>query len=671
MDTSQARAKVQELTEKLNYYNQQYYTHHISVVTDFEFDILLKELQALEIQFPELLQPDSPSQRVGGTISKEFPSFVHKYPMLSLGNTYSAEELQEWVARVEKGLPDQEIAYICELKFDGVAISLHYENGVLVRAVTRGDGIQGDDITPNARTIKAIPLVLKNKESLPPSFEVRGEVFMPREVFNALNKEREDIGEALLANPRNTASGTLKMQDSSVVAARKLNCYCYFVYGEDLPFETHEESLEFLAKAGFHVSQTWKKATTVEEIMAFIDHWDVARKDFPVETDGIVLKVNSFAQQQELGFTAKSPRWATSYKFKAESIDTELLSITYQVGRTGSVTPVANLAPVQLAGTTVKRASIHNANEIARLDLHEGDMVFVEKGGEIIPKITGVDLASRKAGAKRIDYITNCPDCGTPLVRAEGEANHYCPNSNGCKPQILGKIEHFVQRKALNIDNLGPETIDALFEKGFISHAADLYLLTKEQLLQLPNFKEKSADNVLKGIEGSKAAPFEKVLFGLGIRYVGATVAEKLARHFKNIHNLSKAKEEELLQAPEVGGVIAKSVVAFFQDIDNQEIIKKLIAAGLSMEVKETAVINEGDALAGLTFVISGVFKNFEREELKLKIEANGGKVASSVSGKTNYLVAGEGLGPSKLEKAQSLGVKIITEEEFLGLLDQ
>lgn len=671
MDSQTAAAKVIALTEKLNYYNEQYYTNHTSVVTDYEFDVLLKELQALEAQYPELLKSDSPSQRVGGTITKEFPTFVHQYPMLSLGNTYSSEELADWVARVQKGLPDQTVEFICELKFDGVAIALHYKQGELMRAVTRGDGTKGDVITANAKTIKAIPLLLKNAEKLPPAFEVRGEVFMPREVFLALNKEREEAGDALLANPRNTASGTLKMQDSSVVAARKLNCYCYFVYGEDLPFETHEESLQFLKQAGFHVSDTWKKASTFEEIIDFINHWDEARKLFPVDTDGIVIKVNSFAQQQELGFTAKSPRWATSYKFKAENVATQLLEITYQVGRTGSVTPVANLAPVVLAGTTVKRASIHNANEIARLDLHEGDFVFVEKGGEIIPKITGVSLADRKPDAKPIVWITNCPACGTELIRNEGEANHYCPNTNGCKPQILGKIEHFVQRKALNIENLGPETIEAMYNGGFIANAADLFSLTKEQLLQLPNFKEKSADNVLSGLAASKATPFERVLFGMGIRHVGATVADKLAKHFKNIDAIGQASEEVLLQAPEVGEIIAKSVIAYFADEANVQTINQLKAAGLVMEVIEKGVVSEGEALVGLTFVISGVFKHFERDDLKAKIEANGGKVASSVSGKTNYLVAGDGMGPSKLEKAQSLGVNIISEDEFLALIGQ
>jgi DNA ligase (NAD+) len=671
MDSQTAAAKVIALTEKLNYYNEQYYTNHISVVSDYEFDELLKELQALESQFPELLKADSPTQRVGGTITKEFPTFEHKYPMLSLGNTYSSEELADWVARVQKGLPDQTVEFICELKFDGVAIALHYEQGELVRAVTRGDGTKGDVITPNAKTIKAIPLLLKNADKLPLAFEVRGEVFMPREVFLALNKEREEAGEALLANPRNTASGTLKMQDSSVVAARKLNCYCYFVYGEDLPFETHEESLLFLKQAGFHVSDTWKKASTFEEIIDFISHWDEARKNFPVDTDGIVIKVNSFAQQQELGFTAKSPRWATSYKFKAENVATQLLEITYQVGRTGSVTPVANLAPVVLAGTTVKRASIHNANEIARLDLHEGDFVFVEKGGEIIPKITGVSLADRKPEAKPIQWISNCPACGTELIRNEGEANHYCPNSNGCKPQILGKIEHFVQRKALNIENLGPETIEAMYNGGLIINAADLFSLTKEQLLQLPNFKEKSADNVLNGLDTSKATPFERVLFGMGIRHVGATVADKLAKHFKNIDAIALASEEALLQAPEVGEIIAKSVTAYFSEEANALFVSQLKSAGLAMQVVEKEVVSEGEALVGLTFVISGVFKRFERDDLKAKIEANGGKVASSVSGKTNYLVAGDGMGPSKLEKALSLGVKIISEDEFLALIGQ
>lgn len=660
--------QINQITEKLNELNFQYYQNSHSEVSDYEFDMLLKQLNDLELHYPQFVRKDSPTHRIGGTISKQFESVTHKYPMLSLGNTYNSQDLAEFDERVRKGLGDEPFEYICELKFDGVALSMWYENGMLTRGVTRGDGVRGDDITTNIKTIRTIPLQIQAK-NMPSSFEVRGEGFMPLSTFESLNKEREDIGEQLLANPRNAASGTFKMQDSGVVAKRKMDCFIYQFLSDEEIFATHEESLNKLKEIGFNVSPTWEKCKNLDEVMKFINRWDKERFKLPLNTDGIVIKLNSFEQRQRLGFTAKSPRWAISYKYKSESTSTLLESVSYQVGRTGNITPVANLKPVLLAGTTVKRASVHNANEILRLDLHIGDYVFVEKGGEIIPKITNVDLDKRKENLEKIIFPHNCPECGTTLIRKEGEANHYCPNDKGCPPQIKGKIEHFIQRKALNIENLGTETIELFYQKGLVRTPADLYYLKHDNLLNLEGFKEKSIQNILSGVEKSKQIPFKQVLFGIGIRFVGATVAEKLAAYFNNIDAIAKASQEELLQVPEIGERIAQSVVAYFQDADNQHFIARLKAAGLQFTHQAVEIVSEGESLAGKTFVISGTFQNFERDDLKIKIEANGGKVLSGVSGKLNFLVVGSEAGPSKLEKATKLGVKIISEDEFISML--
>ncbi|HVD96891.1 MAG TPA: NAD-dependent DNA ligase LigA [Cytophagaceae bacterium] len=668
MEKTAAQKRIQELTDKINHYNHEYYQNSNSVVPDFEFDQLLAELIKLENDFPDLKKEDSPTQRVGGTITKSFPTVTHKRPMLSLGNTYSEEDLTDFDNRVRKEIGDQ-FEYVCELKFDGVALSLIYEKGILKTAVTRGDGVRGDDITVNAKTIRTIPLKI-NAKDLPDEFEVRGEVFLPLEVFEAINKEKEDVGEPLLANPRNAASGTIKMQDSSVVAKRKLDCYLYSLLADTPLAATHSDSIHLLEKWGFHVSKTYKVCKSIAEVMQYIHHWDKHRWDLPLGIDGIVLKVNNIRQQEALGFTAKSPKWAISYKFKAESAATVLESVSYQVGRTGAVTPVANLKPVLLAGTRVKRASLHNANEIERLDLRIGDTVFVEKGGEIIPKVTAIDLSKRPAHSERLVYIDRCPECGTPLVRKEGEANHYCPNEKGCPTQIKGKIEHFIQRKAMNIEGLGPETIESLFNAGLVRNAADLYDLTLEQLMSLERFGEKSATNVLKGLEKSKSVPFDAVLFAIGIRFVGNTVADKLAAHFKNIDALMNASFEELTSVNEIGERIAQSVLDFFKDNDHVQLVHRLRAAGLQFVAEEKIVVKESDVLNGKTFVISGVFSKFSREELKEKIEANGGKIISSISAKLDYLLAGENMGPAKLEKATKLGVKMISEDEFLEMLE-
>jgi len=664
----EAAARIQYLTDKINYYNHLYYQESKSEISDFEFDQLLNELIQLEKNFPQLSLPQSPTQRVGGTISKSFESVVHKYPMLSLGNTYSETDLIDFDQRVSKGLENEVYEYVCELKFDGVAISLIYENGILSKAVTRGDGEKGDNVTANVRTIKTIPLQLKG-DSVPSYLEVRGEIFMPKKVFDQINTEKEENGEALLANPRNAASGTIKMQDSSVVAKRNLDCYLYSLLGDDIPSEDHETSLQLLSKWGFQVSNTYKKATNIQEVIAFINYWENKRFELPLDTDGIVLKVNLYSQQEQLGFTAKSPRWAISYKYKAAEVSTLLESITYQVGRTGAITPVANLKPVLLAGTTVKRASLHNANEIERLDLHEGDTVFVEKGGEIIPQVIKVALDKRLPNALPIKYISNCPSCNTPLIRKEGEAVHYCPNFNGCAPQLKGKVEHFIQRKAMNIDGLGPETIDLFFENGLINNIADLYSLRYEQLVQLDRFADKSAKKCIEGLEKSKQIPFANVLYGLGIRYVGATVAEKLSIAFSTIDNLIHASFEELIAVPEIGERIAQSVQEYFADENNKALIYRLKEAGLQLVAEKKESIIASNKLEGLSFVVSGVFAGYERDDLKNTILAHGGKVMSSISSKTNFVVAGENMGPSKLEKAQSLGIKIISEQEFNQLI--
>lgn len=668
MTAEQAKKEIITLTEKINHHNELYYQESRTEITDQEFDKLLADLVKLEEQFPQFKSPDSPTQRVGGTITKSFPTVYHKYPMLSLGNTYSAEELQDFDTRVAKGLDGDPYEYFCELKFDGVSISLIYENGVLVKAVTRGDGVRGDDVTTNIKTIRSIPLKI-NQKNLPASFEVRGEIFLPRTMFEQLNKERDDIGEERYANARNTASGTVKMQDSGEVAKRKLDCYVYSLLGENPGVKTHEESIKKLEQWKFNVSPTYKKCGTIQDVLHYIESWETRRSTLPLETDGVVIKVNSIEQQQNLGFTAKSPRWAIAYKYKSQSVSTKLNAVTYQVGRTGAITPVAELEPVFLAGTTVKRASLHNADIIAKLDLRIGDYVFVEKGGEIIPKVTAVDLAKRTAKTKPIVYITTCPECGTALVRTEGEASHYCPNTTGCAPQIKGRIEHFIQRKAMDIDSLGEQTIRQLFELGLLRTPADLYDLTKADLLRLEKVKDKSAQNMLDGIEQSKAVPFESVLFAIGIRYVGKTVAEKLARHFKNIDSIMTATFEQLLEAPEIGEKIAQSVIEFSRMPVHKKEIERLKKAGLQFQVVEKDVVMDSENLGGKSFVISGTFVKYERDELKDVILKNGGKVLSSISGKLDYVLAGDNMGPAKKEKAEKLGVKIISEQDFEKLL--
>ncbi|HMJ68644.1 MAG TPA: NAD-dependent DNA ligase LigA [Cyclobacteriaceae bacterium] len=668
MTEKEASKLIDKLTDQVNYHNDLYYQKSKTEISDFEFDKLLKQLVELEKDFPNLKHSHSPTQRVGGTITKNFTTVLHRYPMLSLGNTYSKEELEDWDERVKKGLDGDQYEYFCELKFDGVSISIIYENGILVKGITRGDGVRGDEVTPNVRTIRSLPLRITAKD-VPARFEVRGEVFLPREVFKHINKEREDIGEETYANARNTASGTVKMQDSGEVARRKLDCYLYYLLGEDVDADTHEESIKKLEKWGFQISQTYKKCKNIGEVLDYINHWEKKRQSLPLETDGVVIKVNDFAQQQELGFTAKSPRWAISYKYKAESMSTRLKNIIYQVGRTGAVTPVAELEPIFLAGTTVKRASLHNANEIARLDLRINDYVFVEKGGEIIPKVTAVDLPKRKRGSKPFKYTDKCPECGTKLVREEGEAAFYCPNYKGCPPQIKGRIEHFIQRRAMDIDSIGEKTIDQLYELGMLNSPAGLYDLTREDVLKLEGFKDTSTKNLLDGIAKSKEAPFAAVLFAIGIRYVGKTVAEKLARHFKSMDNLAAASLEQLLEAPEVGERIAESVKEFFADAGNRKEMDRLRKAGLNFisDAKEPEKLS--DVLEGKSFVISGTFEKYERDDLKDIIIANGGKVLSGVSGKLDYLLAGDNMGPAKLEKAEKLGIKIISEKEFEKLI--
>lgn len=667
MTKEEAKRAIAELKNKVNYYNEQYYQHHNSVVSDYEFDQELERLMALEERFPEYKTTDSPSQRVGGTITKSFETVYHRFPMLSLGNTYSEEDLLDFDKRVQKSLGTEAYEYFCELKFDGVALSLTYENGLLVQGATRGDGVRGDSITANVRTIRNIPLKIEGLD-MPDTFEVRGEAFMPHASFSAINKEREEKSAALLANPRNAASGTLKMQDSAIVAKRKLDCYVYSLLTDEPLTDTHAESIALLEKAGFNVSPTYRKCGTIQEVFQYIKDWEFKRLELPLETDGIVIKVNSQAQQEALGFTAKSPRWAIAYKYKSQSAATRLLDIEYNVGRTGAVTPVAHLEPVALAGTVVKRASIHNANFIAELDLRIGDTVFVEKGGEIIPKITGVAFEKRKANTPEVSYPSQCPACGTGLVREEGEAAHYCPNEKGCLPQIKARFEHFIQRKGMNIDGLGERTIEALLEKGLIHTVADLYRLTYEEVYALEGFKDQSTQNLLAGIENSRKAPFESLLFAIGIRYVGRTVAEKLARHFKNIDNIAQASHEELIAVPEIGERIAQSVQAYFQHPEHQELISELKAADLNFEVaQETESVS--DILEGKLFVVSGVFEHFGRDEIKDIIKAYGGKVVSSISAKLDYLLAGDKMGPAKKEKAESLQVRILSEDEFRNMI--
>ena len=662
------RKRMDELINLINKYNEAYYQNNESLISDLAFDQLLHELQKLENENPLFALSNSPTQKVGGTITKQFKSVTHRFPMLSLGNTYNENDLKEFDTRIKKALGDEKYEYICELKFDGVALSFWYQNGELIKGVTRGDGIRGDDITNNVKTIKSIPQTIQD-QILPLEFELRGEGFMPNHIFEQINHERSLTGEQLLANPRNSASGTFKMQDSSIVAQRSLDCYIYAYLGFDNPFQTHEESLIKLFELGFPVSQTWEKCSNIDSVLAYIEKWTTKRNDLPLNTDGIVIKVNDYGQQERLGFTAKSPRWAISFKYPSEIAKTEILSISYQVGRTGNITPVANLNPVYLAGTMIKRASIHNANEMTRLDLHEGDMVFIEKGGEIIPKITGVDMSIRNPQKPIFVFPTNCPDCNSDLIRVEGEANHYCLNDSLCPTQIKGKIEHFIQRKALNIENIGVETIDLLFEKSIIKDVGDLYNLTTLDFIGLDGFQSKSIQNILSSIEKSKTVPFRKVLFGLGIRHVGATIAEKLVIEFKSINNLRDASYEELIAVPEIGDRIAISIIAFFNKPENIDLINRLEQSNVQLSEDILEQEQESTSLEGKSFVISGVFQNFDRDGLRDKIILNGGKVVSSISSKLDYLIAGDNMGPSKLEKANQLSIKIITEDEFLNLL--
>ncbi len=660
---------IQALREELNLHNHNYYVLDQPTISDFEFDQKLKQLQELEDRNPEYFDENSPTQRVGGTITKNFQTVAHDYRMYSLDNSYSKEDLIEWENRIQKVLGSVDLDYTCELKYDGASISITYENGKLLRAVTRGDGFQGDDVTNNIKTIKSIPLKL-NGNYFPKRFDIRGEIILPFAGFEKMNQDLVEIGETPYSNPRNTASGSLKLQDSAEVAKRPLECLLYFTIGNQLPFDTQFNSLEMARNWGFKVPKEAKLARNLDEVFDYINYWDSHRHHLPYETDGVVVKVNSFQYQDELGYTAKSPRWAIAYKFKSEQVSTKLLSISYQVGRTGAITPVANLEPVQLAGTIVKRASLHNADQIEKLDIRIGDSVYVEKGGEIIPKIIAVDLSKRDTDRQPTVYITHCPECHHELIRGTDEANHYCPNFYGCPPQIIGRIQHFISRKAMNIDGLGGETVALLYNNGLIHNYADLYELKIEQILPLERMAQKSAENLIRGIENSKQISFESVLFALGIRFVGETVAKKLAKHYKNINSLQHATLLDLMLVDEIGERIAASVVSFFENMENQEIINRLKAHGIQFEIKEKLNLNATDKLKGQIFVVSGVFSNFSREELKQLIEDNGGKVGSSISSKTNYVVAGENMGPAKLEKANQLGVLILSENEFLSLLE-
>jgi DNA ligase (NAD+) len=693
-----AQARIDELTELLNHYNDRYYQDAVSEISDQEFDFLLKELESLEAQNPSLKRPDSPSHRVGGTITKSFETVVHKYPMLSLSNTYSEDELRDWDDRIKKGLNGGSYEYICEIKFDGISLSLTYENGLLIRGVTRGDGTQGDDITTNIKTLRTLPLKINQKtnaaqtilfggSTIGQNFEIRGEGFMPNEVFERINLEREDIGEDKLANPRNAAAGTFKMQDSRVVAGRNLDCFIYQYLSENDEFKTHEESLIALKNTGFNVSDSYRKVADIEGVIAYINEWSEKRHNLKCATDGIVIKINDYAQREDLGFTAKSPRWAIAYKYKAESKSTELLGVTYQVGRTGAITPVAELKPVELSMTTVRRATLHNADEIKRLGLSIGDQVFVEKAGEIIPKVTGVDTSKLRDETTRenlkVGFPANCPACNSELYRNEGEAAYYCPNEMGCPPQIKGRIEHFIQRKAMNIDSLGEGKIEILMEQGLVSDLSDLYKLNFEGLLGIEkvhidentgkerkvSFKEKTVQNILDGIENSKKQPFSKVLFALGIRFVGETTAQKLAAYFKTQEALQVATFEELRSVPDVGEKVAQSLQLYFKEEKNLRIIETLKAAGLKFEAEYVALEKESESLMGKTFLYTGTFESFSREELEQKIDSNGGKLVSGVSKKLDFLIVGEGAGPSKIKKAEDLGVKMINEVEFKAML--
>lgn len=655
--------QILKLRQELNEHNYNYYVLDNPTITDYEFDVKLKELEALEQQYPEYFDIHSPTQRVGGEITKIFETVPHEYRMYSLDNSYSKEDLLDWENRIKK-IIDGDIQYVCELKYDGASISLTYENGILVKAVTRGDGFQGDNVTANVKTIKSVPLKLKG--DYPPKFDIRGEIVLPFEGFKKMNEERIEIGEEPYRNPRNTASGSLKLQDSAEVAKRPLECLLYNLTGNNLGIRSHFEGLLKAREWGFKVPNASKLVDSMDAVFDFITYWDIHRHDLPYETDGVVVKVNSLAQQEELGYTAKSPRWAIAYKFKAERVSTKLNSISYQVGRTGAITPVANLQPVELAGTIVKRASLHNADQIEKLDVRVGDEVYVEKGGEIIPKIIAVDLSLRPSHSTPTEYITNCPECGTPLVRQLGEAQHYCPNYNGCKPQIIGRIQHYISRKAMDIEGLGGETVALLVNQGLIDNYSDLYELTQEQIIPLERMAQKSADNLIAGIEKSKNVPFERVLYALGIRYVGETVAKKLAKHYKSIDAIANATIDDLVQVDEIGIKIAQSVVEFFASDKNIFIIERLKQFGVQLEISADQLVGQTNKLEGLSIVISGVFETMSRDELKKLIEDNGGKVSSSISSKTSFIVAGDNMGPSKRTKAEDLNIAMINEYEFL-----
>ena len=659
--------RIEQLRRELHEHNHRYYVENQPTISDMEFDALMHELQRLETAHPEMADPNSPTQRVGSDLGGEFRQVAHRYPMLSLSNTYNKQEVAEWYDSVKRGLGGEDFEVSCEMKYDGLSISLTYENGQLVRAVTRGDGVRGDDVTANVRTIRSIPLVLTGDE-YPSEFEIRGEILMPWKVFERLNAEREKAEEPLFANPRNAASGTLKSQNSALVASRQLDAYLYYLLGEQLPSDGHYENLQKARKWGFKVSEGMRKVKSLEEIYNFIDYWDIERKNLPVATDGIVLKVNSQHQQRNLGFTAKSPRWAIAYKFKAERERTRLLEVSFQVGRTGAVTPVANMEPVQLAGTVVKRATLNNEDFIRSFDLHLGDYVFVEKGGEIIPKIVGVDTDNRDPDAIPVTFAEICPECGTPLVRYEGEAIHYCPNDTGCPPQIRGRIEHFISRKAMNIESLGPETIDDYYRHGLVKNVADLYDIDVQQI-NGDGSREKSARKIVDGIEASKQVPFERVVFALGIRLVGETTAKLLARHFQNIDKLMAATLDELTHIDGIGEVVAKSVITYFHTQNNVEIVERLRKYGLQMSLSQEQLDSHTELLKGMTIVISGVFQKHSRDEYKAMIEQNGGKNTGSISAKTSFILAGENMGPSKLQTAEKLGVNIINEDQFLEMI--
>lgn len=658
--------KIQQLREELRQHNYNYYILDNPTITDYEFDIKLKELQALEEAHPEFFDANSPTQRVGGAVTKNFNTVVHDFRMYSLDNSYSKEDLLDWEKRIKK-MVDGDLQYTCELKYDGASMNLTYENGKLLRAVTRGDGVQGDEVTTNVKTINTVPLQLKG--DYPKRFDIRGEIILPIEGFLKMNEERIANEEEPYRNPRNTASGSLKLQDSAEVAKRPLECLLYSIKGNNLNISTQFEGLQKAREWGFKVPKEAKLVNSIDEVLEYVEYWDKHRHDLPYEIDGVVVKVNSLYQQDELGYTAKAPRWAMAYKFKAEQVSTRLNEITYQVGRTGAITPVANLEPVQLAGTIVKRASLHNADQIEKLDIREGDEVFVEKGGEIIPKIIAVDLTKRPENSQPTEYITSCPECETELIRPEGEAKHYCPNYNGCPPQVVGRIQHYISRKAMDIEGLGGETVALLVKEGLISNYADLYELTVEQVIPLERMAEKSAENLVNGIEASKQIPFERVLFALGIRYVGETVAKKLAKHYKSIDALMHAPILDLVSVDEIGERIAESVVEFFSSEENKIIIERLKSFGVQLEISADKLANQTDKLKGLSIVVSGVFETVSRNELKKLIEDNGGKVSSSISSKTSYLVAGDKMGPSKRTKAESLNIPIISEQKFLTLL--